>query len=92
MNASKRKLDYSLTFKRVKKVLMTKRCYFTGVELSRIDGDPHQLSVDRIDNNVGYIDSNIVACSRSFNQDIKRNLTVEDIKTLYNGLKKAKLV
>lgn len=90
-SANKRGLEFSISFSKLKKVLNTKKCYFTGVLLNRITDDDHQLSIDRVDNNVGYIDSNIVACGSAFNKR-KGSLTVEEIKYIYNALKKAKVL
>lgn len=91
-NAQRRGVDFELSFAKLKKVMHTKKCYFTGAKLNRIDGDPNQLSIDRLDNNVGYVDGNIVACARSFNEHVKNNLTVEQVKQLYNGLRKANIL
>ena len=41
---------------------------------------------------VGYTDDNVVACARTFNQTVKRDLSIEEITQLYNGIKKKKLV
>ena len=90
-SAKKRDLEFSLTFRKVKKLVATTRCYFTGVELNRVNEDPNQRSIDRLDNSIGYTDDNTVACARSFNQNVKRDLTVEQIEQMYKGLKKAKL-
>jgi hypothetical protein len=66
---------------------MTKRCYYTG---ERFD-EENTLTFDRVDNNKGYTDDNVVACSRSFNE-LKKNLTVDEITLMYkkvsNHLKK----
>lgn len=91
-NAQRRGVEFDLSFSKLKKVMHTKKCYFTGVALNRVDGDPNQLSIDRLDNNVGYVDSNIVACARGFNEHVKNNLSVEQVKQLYKGLKKANLL
>ena len=91
-NAGKRGVEFTLSLKRLKKVLETKKCFFTGVPLNRINEDPNQLSIDRIDNSKGYVDDNIVACARDFNQRVKGELTINEVEQLYKGLKKAGLV
>jgi phage protein U len=45
------------------------------------------LTFNRVDNDRGYVDNNVVACSKWFNQ-MKSNLTVEEIKLLYKGIMK----
>lgn len=91
-NAATRGIEFDLSFSKLKRLLKTKRCFFTGVELDRIEDSPNQMSIDRLDNSKGYIDSNVVVCAREFNQNKKRSLGIEDIKFLYQGLKKAKLL
>lgn len=91
-SAQARNLEFNVSFRKLKRVLETKKCYFTGALLDRKDGSDTQLSIDRLDNTKGYIDSNIVACARKFNQNVKQNLSIEDIKILHKGLKKAGLL
>jgi hypothetical protein len=86
-SAKKRDIEFDLSFAKTKRLMKTKKCYFTGVELNFIPDDDNQISFDRVDNEKGYTDDNLVACSRAFNSK-KNDLTVEDIKNLYNGLKK----
>jgi hypothetical protein len=86
-SAKSRGIEFGLSFNRVKRVLNTKRCYFTGVKLNHNADDKNQLTFDRVDNDRGYVDNNVVACSKWFNQ-MKSNLTVEEIKLLYKGIMK----
>ena len=94
-SASTRNIEFDLTFNKVKQIMNTKRCYFTGVKLIQGNkdnlNDYNVLSFDRIDNSIGYIDSNVVACSQGFNK-IKGNLSVIQIKQLYAGLLKKKVI
>ena len=94
-SASKRNIEFDLSFNKVKQIMNTKRCYFTNEKLVLGDknnsNDDNVLTFDRVDNNIGYIDSNVVACSQSFNK-IKSNLTVIQIKQLYAGLLKKKII
>lgn len=58
------------------------RCFYTDEILSVILGsgrDRNGLSIDRIDNAIGYINENIVLCTNRFNT-IKSNMTLEEIK------------
>ena len=84
-SGSKRNIEVNLKFSTLKWVMKSKKCFFTGVKLNFIDNDPNQLTIDRLDNDKGYIDANIVACSKEFNQ-IKGNLTLKQIELLYKKL------
>ena len=86
-SAKSRGIDFDLSFNKVKKILLAKRCYFTGVLLSDNPDDSNYVSFDRVDNNRGYVDDNVVACSKAFNQR-KGNLTISEIVLLYNKTKK----
>lgn len=77
-SATKRGIKFNLSFRKCKRLLMTKKCYYTGAEFE--DGD--YLTFDRVDNDKGYTDDNVVACSKSFNE-IKKNLTIDQINLLY---------
>lgn len=89
-SAQGRGLDFNLTFSEVKKLLNAKRCYYTATTLNDTEKDPNQRTFDRVDNTKGYINGNVVACSKEFNQ-IKNNLTIEQIKQMVAGFKKKKL-
>ena len=90
-SANERGIHFNMSLRRIRALLSTKTCFFTGEVLNSTEGHPNQLTFDRIDNEKGYIDSNVVACSLAFNR-IKANLTVNQIKLLWKGLKKKKLV
>lgn len=64
-SAADRGIHFDLSFKRTKQLLNTKRCYYSNVILEK-EG-PNQLTLERVDNNVGYIDSNVIACSKIYN-------------------------
>jgi len=90
-SANKRGIEFDLSFSDVKRLLNTKRCYYSRVELTDVEEDPNQRSLERVDNNKGYVKGNVVACSRRLNS-IKSNLEVKEIKYFYNGLKKKGLL
>lgn len=77
-SAKKRGKDFNLTFSDVKKLLSRKTCYYTGMKLSREEGN-NQLTIDRIDGTKGYVKGNVVACSHWANQ-IKNSLYEDDRK------------
>ena len=85
-SGNKRGIEVNLKFTSLKWVMKTKKCFFTGVKLNFIENDPHQLTIDRLDNDKGYVDGNIVACSKEFNE-IKGSLTLKQIEILFNKLK-----
>jgi hypothetical protein len=76
-NAEQRGHDFSLTLVDMRRLMNTKRCYFTAVELTHESDTPNKLTFDRIDNSVGYHKGNVVACSHKANQ-IKEML-IEDV-------------
>lgn len=89
-SASSRGIHFDLSFQTVKKVLNSEKCYFTGVLLNNKQNDPNQLTFDRVDNNKGYVDGNVVACAKYFNE-LKSNLTIEQVKLLVKAFKRKKL-
>lgn len=86
-SADSRGIEFNLSLRKVKKLLNTKKCYISGVELNKIQKDDNQLTFDRLDNSKGYIDDNVVACSLRMNR-LKGELTIEDITMLYNSVVK----
>lgn len=80
-----RGIEVNLRFATLEFVMNTTHCYFTGVPLNFEENHPHSLTIDRLDNDKGYVDDNIVACSKEFNE-IKRDLTLDQIKTMYKKL------
>jgi len=87
-SAKSRKIDFDLSFNETKKLLNQKKCYFTGHDF---DEQNNIRTFDRIDNNLGYINGNVVACTKEFNEK-KGSLTVVDIVLMYNGLKRKKII
>lgn len=86
-SADKRGLEFNLSFQKLKRILTTKRCFFTGVLLDREDAESENyLTLDRLDASKGYTDDNVVACAKSFNFR-KGNITVSDIELMYKKLK-----
>lgn len=71
LNAKQRGLDFTLTLQDMKTLLKKKTCYYSGVQLT-LSGET-SLSLDRIDDELGYIPSNVVACASVVNQ-IKNEL------------------
>jgi len=72
--------DFKLTLEDVRKLMLVKKCYYLNVDLEdnyydQVKATPHERTIDRIDNNKGYIKGNVVSCSRKANQ--LKNLVFE---------------
>lgn len=90
-SAENRGLEFNLDIKTVRKLLNTKKCYYTGEPLFLNVGKRNSRTIDRVDNEKGYVIGNVVACSRWFNE-AKNNLTVNQVILLHKGLKKHGLI
>lgn len=82
-SANERNIPCTLTLKKLKNIMKSTHCYYTGVAFDNV----HIRSIDRVDNTIGYIDSNLVASDKDFNSK-KANLTLEDIDLLYKKVSK----
>lgn len=76
-SATKRNIPFNLSLKKLRSLLSTTTCYYTGLKF--VEGD-HLLgrSIDRVDSKGGYTDSNVVACQIAINR-VKND---SDLKTL----------
>lgn len=63
ISASNRGIEFKLSLSQMAKILKRKTCFYTGIELDEV----HSLSLDRKDNKLGYVDGNVVACSKLVN-------------------------
>ena len=80
-SAKKREVEFNLSFKKLKQLMLQKKCYYTGLEFQQqIEGLTR--SIDRVDNTKGYVDDNVVACVAQFNS-LKGQLTPDDIILIY---------
>ena len=64
-------IEFSLSFAEFKRIMTTKLCRYTGVELVQGVGrsnEANYCTVDRVDNSKGYIKGNVVACCYAYNQ------------------------
>ena len=82
-SATSRGLQFDLSFKTVKKLLTTKKCYYTGKPFGKGVMD---RSFDRVDSALGYVEGNVVACTIDINSK-KANLTSLEIHQLSTKLK-----
>ena len=62
MQSKGRGIEFTLTFQQYKALLRRKRCQITGVKLKS-----GRKSIDRLDNRLGYVPGNCVACDAGVN-------------------------
>jgi len=92
--------EFSLTFAQYKRLITTKRCRYTGIELTTETNnkglkDPNFCTLDRVDNSLGYITGNVVACCYAYNQFkgvIENPSNVIDFKTLCKAVNVQKVL
>ena len=81
INSSRaRGINFSLTFAQYKRLISTKKCFYTGKLLTK-SGDT-QFTIDRIDASKGYESGNCVVCCRDINNK-KKDLTISEIELIY---------
>ena len=81
-SATHRNLEFNLSFVTVKRLLLAKTCYYTGVKFS----SEMERSVDRVDSSLGYVEGNVVPCTIQINSK-KANLTHDEIFMLAKKIK-----
>lgn len=71
-NAHQRGIEFDLSFQSMKNLLSSKKCYYTGLPLTRPRHMEEllatDLTIDRIDASKGYVKGNVVACCHAANQ------------------------
>ena len=80
-SAKKRNKQFDLMLIGVANLLKSKKCYYTGRPL-----DDENRSIDRVDNTIGYVTGNVVACHKEINA-FKRQLSDADIISIASKLK-----
>ncbi|AMR57386.1 putative anti-sigma factor [Pseudomonas phage vB_PsyM_KIL3b] len=95
-NAKKRGIEFSLTHTGMKNLLGAKRCYYTGIPLTKSTGKEAELqlsdfTIDRIDGSKGYTSGNVVACCYGANQMKSQfeGLGINGLKAVRNVFDKA---
>lgn len=86
-SADSRNIKFDLSFLTVKKLMEQKRCFYTN-RIFENKGDL-ALSIDRIDNKLGYIEGNVVSCTVEMNRK-KADISLEEIEMIYRAIKKVK--
>ena len=105
-NARRDGYEFGLSLISVRNLLMAKRCYYTGREMTlpnyRQDGSvpgnvpqrPTDVTIDRVDNSLGYVKGNVVACCKAANSFKARldndnfELGMDDMIRMSDKLKK----
>jgi hypothetical protein len=84
-SAKDRKIDFDLKLTDVRSLLTTKTCFYTGVKFDEGHDKPHSRTFDRVNNKLGYVTGNVVACTKEINQ-YKGNMEIEEIAKLQKTL------
>tara|TARA_R110002012_G_scaffold279134_1_gene467065 strand:- start:1187 stop:1546 length:360 start_codon:yes stop_codon:yes gene_type:complete len=69
-SCSASKVTFSLSFYEYKRLVTARKCKYTGISLtwqSGVNQIPTDVTIDRIDNNKGYVTGNVVACCKGYN-------------------------
>lgn len=94
-NAKSRGVQFNLTLNDFRRLLMKKRCAYTGVALTlHKEGQPKNadLTIERIDNQVGYVPGNCIAVCAAANgikgafEDPNTFLSVQDAIRMFANL------
>lgn len=85
-SAASRNLAFNLSLDDVDTLLKTPRCHYTDVDLVAFPHDgkdaelpDNYLTVDRVDNNQGYVRGNVVACAMNINK-LKDQMSAEEFQ------------
>lgn len=90
-SANKRGLEFNLSHKKLRELLLKTHCEITGKLLSNKQNSHYLRTIDRKDNRKGYTDDNVVVCTRRINS-LKGSLLPEDIELLYKFMIKEELI
>lgn len=66
INASRRGIEFDLCISDFKKLLKAKKCAYTGVAFEK-EG-PNSITIERIDNSLGYVPGNCIPVTEAANQ------------------------
>lgn len=67
-SSAERGIDFTLTLNDLKKIISKKTCYFTGRRFVNDSASIDKITLDRLDNSLGYTRENTVACCYWVNQ------------------------
>lgn len=86
-SADSRNIEFDLSLKKVKQLLKAKRCAFSNVSFTPIAGQDTSKTIDRVDNDRGYVDDNVVAVCRMMNT-LKGSMSIKQLQALHKGVMK----
>jgi hypothetical protein len=90
--AKNRKLDFKIDYKFIQNLWKNQKglCYYTNVsmKLTARQKNPYQVSIDRIDSNLGYTKENTVLCCQAINY-MKNDYSLKDFNLFKNSLQEA---
>lgn len=86
-SSADRNIPFMLSFYDYKRLLNTRKCYYSGVELTFEASKDNSFTIDRIDASIGYVPGNVVACSLKMNQK-KKDFTLDELRMVFKKLKK----
>ena len=67
-NSKTRGIEFKLSFIAYKNLIRAKKCFYTGIDISDVEGAGDQRTIDRVNPNKGYVTGNVVACCKAMNQ------------------------
>lgn len=80
-NAKQRGIKFDMSFETFAALKKQTHCQYSGLPLKGV----HEFSFERIDNNIGYIDGNVIVVSRAINS-ARSNYTIPQLADLINTL------
>lgn len=86
-------ITFSLSFYEFKRIMTANKCRYTGITLTWQTSQnqiPTDVTIDRIDNSIGYIAGNVVACCKGYNSfkgALENPNNIIDFKILEKALK-----
>lgn len=89
-NARERGIEFNMSFQAMKNILSAKKCHYTGLPLTKArHGLPlrgSDLTIDRVNCEIGYVKGNVVACSHAANS-LKSQVEKAGVAGLKMGVK-----
>lgn len=71
-NAKRLGHEFSLSFEQFKTLFQEDYCYYTKEKmtlgLKNNEQKPTDITIDRVNNHIGYVQGNVVACTSAFNK------------------------
>lgn len=79
MSASRRKKDFNLTMKYLSNILSQTHCAYSGEQFGGSESD--SLTLERLNNDIGYIEGNVIAVKSKYNM-VRSHFSLEEIIAL----------